>query len=82
VIATSSAAVPKELRDETIVAKPAMPSPLPVDDPADRWVLAPAVVGKPDMLVTGDEDLLAVAARSPIAVVTPRGCWAALRQSE
>ena len=46
------------LRDETIVAKPKKPSPLPIRDPDDRWVLASAVEGGADLLVTGDQDLL------------------------
>lgn len=33
------------------------------------------------MLVTGDQDLLAVAQQSPLSIVSPRGCWDALRQA-
>jgi len=73
------AAVESELRDETIIAKPAKPSPVPVRDPDDRWVLASAIAGKADMLVTGDQDLLAVAGEVAIAIVNPRGCWEQLR---
>ncbi|HRC42740.1 MAG TPA: putative toxin-antitoxin system toxin component, PIN family [Nitrospira sp.] len=67
------------LRDETIVAKPKKPSPLPIRDPDDRWVLASAVEGGADLLVTGDQDLLAVARQSPLTIVDPRGCWDHLR---
>ena len=73
------AAVESELRDETIIPKPAKPSPVPVRDPDDRWVLASAVAGEADMLVTGDQDLLAVASDVGIAIVNPRGCWEQLR---
>ena len=73
--AVNLAAVESELRDQTIVPKPAKPSPILVRDPDDRWVLASAVVGEVDMLVTGDKDLLAVVAASPIPIVDPRGCW-------
>ena len=69
------AAVESELRDQTIVPKPAKPSPILVRDPDDRWVLASAVAGDADMLVTGDKELLAVAAVSPIPIVNQRGCW-------
>ncbi len=72
-------AVESELRDETIVPKPAKPSPVPVRDPDDRWVLASAVAGNADLLVTGDEDLLAVAGEASIVIVNPRGCWERLR---
>lgn len=69
-----------ELRDEHIVPKPAKPSPLPIRDPDDRWVLASAVDGQADLLVTGDQDLLAIANRAPLSIVDPRGCWDRLRQ--
>lgn len=74
------ATVEAELRDETIVPKPAKPSPLPIRDPDDRWVLASAVDGQADLLVTGDQDLLAVARQAPLAIVDPRGCWNRLRE--
>ncbi|MEW6247950.1 MAG: putative toxin-antitoxin system toxin component, PIN family [Nitrospirota bacterium] len=74
------AAVEAELRDATIVPKPAKPSPLPIRDFDDRWVLASAVAGHADLLVTGDQDLLAVARQAPLAIVDPRGCWDRLRK--
>jgi putative PIN family toxin of toxin-antitoxin system len=74
------ATVEAELRDETIVPKPAKPSPLPIRDPDDRWVLASAVDGNADLLVTGDRDLLAIARQAPLAIVDPRGCWDRLRE--
>jgi putative PIN family toxin of toxin-antitoxin system len=74
------ATVEAELRDETIVPKPAKPSPLPIGDPDDRWVLASAVDGNADLLVTGDQDLLAVARQAPLPIVDPRGCWDRLRE--
>jgi predicted nucleic acid-binding protein len=46
----------------------------------DRWVLASAVDGNADLLVTGDQDLLAVARQAPLTIVDPRGCWERLRQ--
>ena len=74
------ATVEAELRDETIVPKPAKPSPLSIRDPDDRWVLASAVDGHANLLVTGDQDLLAVARQAPLAIVDPRGCWDRLRE--
>lgn len=67
------------LRAETVVPRPAEPSAIPVRDPDDRWVLACAIAAGADMLVTGDQDLLAVADASPIPIVHPRGCWERLR---
>ncbi len=74
------AIVEAELRDGTIVPKPAKPSSLPLGDLDDRWVLASAVEGNADLLVTGDQDLLAVARQAPLAIVDPRGCWDRLRE--
>ena len=74
-----AAAVEAELRAETVVPKPAEPSALPIRDPDDRWVLASAVAGGAELLVTGDQDLLKVAAQSPVPIVDPRGCWERLR---
>ncbi len=72
--------VEAELREQVVVPKPLKPSPVPVRDPDDRWVLASAVAGESDLLVTGDQDLLDVAAQSPVAIVNPRGCWDRLRE--
>jgi putative PIN family toxin of toxin-antitoxin system len=74
------AAIESELRDEHIVQKPAKPSPLLIRDPDDRWVLASAIEGHADLLVTGDQDLLVIADRTPLAIVDPRGCWDRLRR--
>ncbi|HSA85321.1 MAG TPA: putative toxin-antitoxin system toxin component, PIN family, partial [Nitrospira sp.] len=65
---------------EHIVPKPAKPSPLLIRDPDDRWVLASAIEGHADLLVTGDQDLLVIADRTLLAIVDPRGCWDRLRR--
>ena len=72
-------AVETWLRQETVVPKPAKPSALPIRDPDDGWVLASAVAGGADLLVTGDKDLLSVADEAPLPIVDPRGCWERLR---
>jgi predicted nucleic acid-binding protein len=40
---------------------------------------ATAVAGAAAVLVTGDEDLLAVAAEAPIRILAPRSFWELLR---
>ena len=70
------------LRQQVIVPKPRRASPLAIRDPDDQWVLAAAVAGQADLLVTGDKDLLVVATQAPVAIVTPRGCWERLRSHE
>lgn len=48
-------------------------------DAGDHRVLAEAMACRADALVTGDGDLLAVAPRAPVRIVTPRGFWELLR---
>lgn len=72
-------AVEAVLSTVPIVPKPAEPSTLSIRDPADRWILATAVAGAADILVTGDRDLLAVAAGSPVPILEPRAFWELLR---
>ena len=67
------------LRAQEVVPKPTSPSSLPIRDPDDRWVLASAVAGGADVLVTGDQDLLAIAARAPLPILNPRGLWDRVR---
>lgn len=69
------------LREGEVIPKPRKPSDLEVRDPDDRWVLASAIAGRADVLVTGERDLLEVAARSPLRIVDPRGFWTLLRKS-
>jgi putative PIN family toxin of toxin-antitoxin system len=67
------------LRDQTIIPTPGEPLPLPIRDADDAWVLASAVAGAADLLVTGDRDLLVLADVAPVAIVTPRAAWQRLR---
>jgi putative PIN family toxin of toxin-antitoxin system len=48
------------------------PSPVPVRDPDDARILADALGAGVQILVTGDKDLLEVAERSPIPILSPR----------
>ena len=65
-----------------IIPKPSAPSAVPVRDRDDRWVLATAIAGHADVLVTGDADLLDIADRSPLAVLSPRAFWELLRSGK
>lgn len=77
---TDIAIVEQQLRQHTIVPKPPEPSPIRLRDPDDRWVLASAIAGGADVLVTGDRDLLAVSAGAPLPILNPRGCWELLQR--
>lgn len=63
------------LREHEVVPKPEAPSEVAIRDEDDRWVLASAVAGAADVLVTGDRDLLDVAMKAPVKIVDPRGFW-------
>jgi predicted nucleic acid-binding protein len=67
------------LRDQTVVPKPAALLSLKVRDADDAWVLASAVSGGAEVLVTGDQDLLVLADRAPLPILTPREAWELLR---
>lgn len=67
------------LRDQTIIPKPAALLSLKVRDPDDAWVLASAVEGGADFLVSGDQDLLVLANRAPLPILSPRDAWNRLR---
>ncbi len=67
--------------EDMVTPRPAVPSPIPVRDPDDTWVLASAVDSSAGMLVTGDKDLLSIAEQSPLPVVSPREAWDRLRAS-
>jgi len=73
------ASIEQLLRDQVVVPKPAKPHPLPIRDADDKWVLASAVAGNADVLVTGDADLLEMASRSSLPIVNPRGFWNMVR---
>ena len=74
-------AVEAFLREHELVPKPARPLALAIRDRADAWVLASAVAGRADVLVTGDQDLLVVAAQAPLPVLDPRAFWTLARRS-
>ena len=68
------------LRTYEVVAKPGAMDPVAVRDAADRWVLANARAAHADVVITGDADLLAVAATAGLRIVTPREFWEELRR--
>jgi putative PIN family toxin of toxin-antitoxin system len=63
-----------------ILPKPSKPSDVPIGDPTDRWVLATALAGEAEVLVTGDDDLLTIEGSVPVRILSPREFWELLRQ--
>ncbi|HEY4304679.1 MAG TPA: putative toxin-antitoxin system toxin component, PIN family [Gemmatimonadaceae bacterium] len=62
-----------------VIPKPDEPATSAIRDAADRWIVATAVAGNADVLVTGDRDLLDVQAQLPIRTLDPRAFWELLR---
>jgi putative PIN family toxin of toxin-antitoxin system len=66
------AAVAAELRTSAEAVQPgAVPESLTLRDPADAHVVAAAIAGRADYLVTGDRDLLAIRLELGMSIVTP-----------
>ena len=65
-------------RHSTIVSKQA-PLAVSLRDADDEAVLAEAVAGGADILVSGDRDLLRIADAAPIPILAPREFWELLR---
>ena len=59
---------------DVVSGGPALGTPI-VRDPDDLAVLAEAIEGAADLLVSGDRDLLDVANEVPVEVLSPRGFW-------
>jgi putative PIN family toxin of toxin-antitoxin system len=70
------------LREYEVAPKPAARAAVPQRDPDDQWVVASAIESRADVLVTGDRDLLDIAAEAPIKIVDPRGFWDLVRNTE
>lgn len=68
------------LREHEVTAKPRSRATVPERDPDDQWVVASAIEGRADVLVTGDRDLLDIAS-APIRIVDPRGFWDLVRHN-
>lgn len=68
------------LREYQTVRRPRRHLSLGLRDRDDEWIIASAVAGKADVLVTGDADLLAAAGAMPVRLLNPRQCWEALRR--
>ncbi len=68
-----------QLRDGLVVKAPPKHLNLGISDPDDEWVIASAVLGGADVLVTGDTVVLKLGKRAPLPILSPRGLWERLR---
>ncbi len=69
------------LRQQAMVVTDPTPLLIRLRDADDLVILADALAGEADVLVTGDRDLLDIADRAPLPIVTPRGMWELLRSN-
>ncbi len=67
------------IREHGDVVAPDTPASWPESDPDDRWIVAAALEGEADVLVTGDSDILLAGGAEGFQVLTPRGFWESLR---
>ena len=67
------------LRDHAEVTDPKKAASWPQADADDRWIVAAAIEGKAEILVTGDMDMLEAKTQTGIRVVSPRGFWELLK---
>ena len=70
------------LRDQVVVRTPEKHLRLKISDPDDEWIVAEAMAGNADVLVTGDAALHKLGARAPLPIVSPRGLWDRLRSAK
>ena len=68
------------LRRFEVVPRPARRDVAQLQDDSDRWILASARQGKADVLVTGDQELLALVEQPDIRIRSPRAFWEDVRK--
>ena len=69
------------LRREAEVIDEAPPVEVAIRDADDRRVMAQAVAGGAEVLVTGDRDFLDLKSAAPLQILSPRGFWDLLRET-
>ena len=61
------------------VVAPEQPADWPESDPSDRWIVASALAGSADLLISGDKDLVEAGSGRSVRILTPRAFWELLR---
>lgn len=67
------------LREYDVIPKPKSPGPVRLRDSSDEWVVASALAGRADVIVSGDGDLLVLGKTGPVPVLSPRQFWDSLQ---
>lgn len=63
------------VREQSEMVSPDTPATWPESDPDDQWVVAAALYGDAELVITGDKELLSASSVEQLGVVTPRGFW-------
>lgn len=63
------------VREQSEMVSPDTPATWPESDPDDQWVVAAALYGDAELVITGDKELLSASSVEQLRVVTPRGFW-------
>jgi uncharacterized protein len=77
--AQAVAEIDRFLREYPVVPRPMAHLGLGIRDEDDEWVVASALAGGVDLLVTGDRDILVIGAALPVRALNPRDSWKVLR---
>lgn len=70
------------VRKHAEIVTPSVPAAWPEGDPDDRWVVAAALDASADLIVSGDQKLIAAAEGRQLRVITPRQFWELLHRGE
>jgi putative PIN family toxin of toxin-antitoxin system len=67
------------IRQTALIVKPKDPATWPASDPDDQWIVATALCGEAQILVSGDRDLQNAPGNISIEILTPREFWERLK---
>jgi predicted nucleic acid-binding protein len=67
------------LREHDVIPKPKSPGPVRLRDSSDEWIVASALAGRADIIISGDADLQVLGGSAPIPVLSPRQFWDSLQ---
>ena len=80
--ADTAAEYVKLLEQDAVVARPGSNPAVKLRDKDDLPILAAAIAGKADVLVTGDRELVELGKVGKVRVLSPRRFWEQLRPTE
>ena len=67
------------IRQTALITEPENSTTWPANDPDDQWIVATAICGEAQILVSGDRDLQNPPGDIPLEILTPREFWERLK---